>query len=353
MNYNSRSSSEPLPLSSSRHSPFNSPSHSAPLPQSSTPSSRSVSPLPRSPSISPSPSSLPQIQDIATPLTFNLLPPCPITENPPSYFTGENQLNYYFVKEMIGFSGDSPVYRAPFGCEPFEIPVAVMPVNQNDGEYRYVVSKINQNRAVDDANVLAVREEVNVEGRLWLVFDYVGPSARVLYPQGASLPVISHILFNTVKALVSIHAKMLVHGDVNTGNIYVQQGPPFLCKLGFGATKHVCLQTPYHPHFLSFSDVCQWGDAPEVYPRMNARTCSSDVWQLGVTAMELAMGNVWVKDRISFTNFVRSVTKEWNFGVLEDADFKKFLVDCLNDNPETRPTSEQLLSHDLFRNKHL
>lgn len=90
----------------------------------------------------------------------------------------------------------------------------------------------------------------------------MGPSARVLYPRGALLPVIANTLFDTVKALVSIHAKKLVDGNVNIGNIYVQKGPSYLCKLGFGVKRHVCLQTACDYDCLSLYKICEWGNAP-------------------------------------------------------------------------------------------
>lgn len=44
--------------------------------------------------------------------------------------------------------------------------MTIILVNHEDGEYSYVVSTTNQNRVMDDSNMLVVREEVNIEGCL-------------------------------------------------------------------------------------------------------------------------------------------------------------------------------------------
>ena len=86
---------------------------------------------------------------------------------------------------------------------------------------------------------------------------------------------------------------------------------------------------------------------------MSLHTSASDVWQLGITAFELAWGNKCkVANRADLEMQIAYAIggiEGGPGGIFWNTNFQRFLSDCLMENPAARPTSQQLLNHDFFR----
>ncbi|KAK1350670.1 hypothetical protein POM88_054591 [Heracleum sosnowskyi] len=172
-----------------------------------------------------------------------------------------------------------------------------------------------------------------------------------MYPRGANLSALAYALYITVDALVSIHQNNLVHGQVDVGHIYMQSHPPFDNKLGFGATVYDDIEAlKAEPNSLSAHDTCTWAAAPEVYYNNYPHTSASDIWQVGITALELALGKLWAKNREELNAVIIAAIVDWEHGLFGNADFQIFIKDCLHQDPDMRPTSEQLMQHEFFKN---
>ncbi|XP_074378689.1 uncharacterized protein LOC141720241 [Apium graveolens] len=271
----------------------------------------------------------------------------------PMYIYGANQLDMYQTEAIIGSAEGTNIYRGKFhqvGCSEV-LTVAYRRVNLEPVHYYNFVIQNKKQRRIRNPHLVALKEEVNDRGRMWLVFEYVGPSLRGMYLQGATLPVLAYALYITVDALVSIHQNKLVHGQVDLGHIYMQTNHPFDNKLGFGATVYEDLEAlKAEPNFLPSNYTCTWAAAPEVYYENNLHTSASDIWQVGITALELALGKLWVQNRDELNTLIIGATAVWEHGLFANADFQSFLKDCLHQDPDMRPTSEQLIHHEFFIN---
>ncbi|KAG0456411.1 hypothetical protein HPP92_024199 [Vanilla planifolia] len=142
-----------------------------------------------------------------------------------------------------------------------------------------------------------------------------------------------------VLGLFYLHSRGVAHGDVKGRNVLVGEDGRRV-KLGdFGCARRLgdvglVMGTPA---FM----------APEV-ARGEAQGIESDIWSLGCTVLEMAMGkSPWpeVSDpaaaihRIGFSAAVPT-TPEWM-----SAEGKDFVSNCLRRDPKERWTTEQLLRH--------
>ncbi|KAI4878568.1 hypothetical protein NFI96_010207 [Prochilodus magdalenae] len=154
-----------------------------------------------------------------------------------------------------------------------------------------------------------------------------------------------------LEALVYLHGMKIIHRDLKAGNVLLMlEGDIKLADFGVSAKNTKTLQrrdsfigTPYWmaPEVV----MCETTkDAPYDY--------KADIWSLGITLIELAQiepphhelnpMRVLLKIAKSDPPMLDQPSK-WSL------DFKDFLKNCLDKNPETRPTATQLLEHPFVR----
>lgn len=125
--------------------------------------------------------------------------------------------------------------------------------------------------------------------------------------------------------------------------------------------------------FLDPKGISKWGAAPEVFASENEnnRGPKSDIWLLGITALELAYGNLPVRNRRDLERIVKKIKKtkklpkslvvvikkkkELNSVKRKKRVFSKEfeensvkVVACLNENPEKRPRTDEILNAPFF-----
>lgn len=161
---------------------------------------------------------------------------------------------------------------------------------------------------------------------------------------------ISSILYDTLVGLDYLHSKVgLIHRDIKAGNILLsEEGECKLADFGvsaklnkIGGRARTFIGTPY------------WM-APEVIAtdpqRNNSRAsydCKADIWSIGITAIEIAEKNPPLSDihpmralqLIPNQNLYFARPKNWS------KVFQDFVTQCLDRNPETRPSASALLNH--------
>ncbi|KAH7298607.1 hypothetical protein KP509_25G050800 [Ceratopteris richardii] len=145
--------------------------------------------------------------------------------------------------------------------------------------------------------------------------------------------------------LCYLHGKNTVHRDIKGANILVDKGGEV--KLAdFGMAKHVNDQSC----LLSFKGSPYWM-APEVVQNKNGYSFPVDIWSLGCTVLEMATG----KPPWSQHHGVVAIFKIGNSKDIPEIpenlseDTKNFLHECLQRDPQKRPTAAQLLEHPFVR----
>ncbi|XP_055807005.1 serine/threonine-protein kinase BLUS1-like [Solanum dulcamara] len=177
-----------------------------------------------------------------------------------------------------------------------------------------------------------------------------------------------------------------VHKTLNAGDIFVDindANGEMLIKLAYEASVYDSEDISVEGNtneeednscsvpFLDPKRIARWGAAPEVLAEPK-----SDIWLLGITALELAYGVLPVRNREELDRIIKKIKKKkkrfptslekllvvkkkkkWRFkkamGKLFkrkafSKKFEKMVRQCLSKNPKKRPTAKQLLNSSFF-----
>ncbi|CAI9770249.1 unnamed protein product [Fraxinus pennsylvanica] len=307
--------------------------------------------------------------------------------------------NRYRTMCRIGTASGLSVYRCAYIAENFN---DYSRIGIHDVFFSLKLVKVNQqeafnklNREVErncllphHENLMGITKSFVDNEKLCVVFPYmdVGSLRSITaakFPEGLPEHCIVLSLRETLSGLSIIHANGLIHKEINAGHIFFSSKPEI--KLGYSATiyehklEHGSVQASSSSVLPSYS-ICEWAAAPEVYGTQN-HSKASDIWMIGITALELAYGDLQVRDRDSFEDMVRTICKnkclpkkEQNenpnpnkkkMGFLKglipscavpvkyngrefSKDFVKMVVKCLNWDAEKRPDANELLRYDIF-----
>lgn len=162
---------------------------------------------------------------------------------------------------------------------------------------------------------------------------------------------IAFILRETAKALCFLHKNHVIHRDVRGSNILLNRAGDVKI-IDFGMTKDT--HTTYGKRNTCIGSP-NWM-APEVITAVSSKSDEvynnrSDVWALGITAIELADCKPPFADmhptRIIF-QVVRNPPptlyrqSNWTQG------FNDFIAECLEKNADSRPVMEEIMEHPFF-----
>lgn len=156
---------------------------------------------------------------------------------------------------------------------------------------------------------------------------------------------VAAMVSNMVQGLVYLHHHKILHRDIKAGNVLLtSEGKAKLADFGVSAKlthtlqkKNTMVGSPY------------WM-APEVISQKKKEgyDMKTDIWSLGITAIELAEGKPPLFDiaslRVIFLIPARDPptlqdAKKWS------PEFNDFIHVCLQKNPENRPSAQELLDH--------
>ncbi|VFQ92998.1 unnamed protein product [Cuscuta campestris] len=295
-------------------------------------------------------------------------------------------------------SDGSPVYRVAFSV-----------FHETSGERSFVTLKTvssrssvpetlsrNLNLPGDHKNLTRVEAHFvdGATGDLCIVTPFFEPGSlrsamAAKFPHGLPEDCISVSLRCALKALRFLHSAGALHGDIHAGHIYLKSGPQI--TLGFAATLYEHGASDSRAECSSSSSlpgtqISTWAAAPEVY-NGHCYSEKSDIWLVGITALELAYGRVSVPNREALEMTIRTITQtkrlpkklgpegqqrtvaagredikgkakmettdseeeeEEEEGCSFSREFGEMVAQCLAWNPEERPSVDALLNHDFF-----
>lgn len=266
-----------------------------------------------------------------------------------------------------------------------------------------LIELVNKNLQLDHPNILGIKDALTFDDKFWVAFPsmYKG-SLRCLmascYKNGFPEELIAITLKEALKGLAYLHQEGHGHREFNSGHIYFGLEIPII-KIGFLASIYEHNSEYSQPsESLPETTICDWAAAPEVYNLTGEYTDKSDVWLVGITAMELAFGGIRVQNRQDLEAMIAEVINSGKNGDKENDNqngtgkkksmakffkkmvkmlmsskskakkdsvsdaslmvtdrklsqsFKEMLGECLNEDPEKRPTSDELLQHEFFKN---
>ncbi|KAJ3095004.1 Serine/threonine-protein kinase 25 [Phlyctochytrium bullatum] len=227
------------------------------------------------------------------------------------------------------------------------VAIKILDLDTDDDEIGDVQKEISVLSRCDSEHITRYHGSYLMGTKLWIVMDFAaGGSLRSILKSGPlEERYIAVIAREVLLALVYLHKSAnVIHRDIKAANILLTgNGKVKLCDFGVAGQvsmhslrRHSFVGTPY------------WM-APEIIKRAQY-DYKADVWSLGITIIELATGNPPFADQdprraIFLIPRSRPARLEGNFS----AAIKEFISLCLNEEPEERPSAEDLLKSRFIR----
>lgn len=257
-------------------------------------------------------------------------------------------LHFFFVQ--IGEGSYGAVYKAKSIDDGMLVAVKVLNMG-DEQETADIQKEINILKVCDSKYIVRYKGTYSHEGKLFIAMEYCGVGSlsdlMAICEITLTEKQVAAVIKQSIRGLMYLHKSKKIHRDIKSGNILLTDKGE--CKLAdFGvsaeltstfAKRVTMIGTPY---FM----------APEVL-QSNDYDAKADIWSIGITAYELAIGAPPHADvhplRAIFvipSSPPPTLPEDGNFS----PEFKDFLRLCLQKSSDARPTAEQLLKHPFLAN---
>lgn len=255
----------------------------------------------------------------------------------------------YSRTEVIGQGKFGVVYK---GYHRLTKKVVAIKVLELDTQYDEVIDVQQEIQFLSDLkqapNVTHYYGLFLVGTKLWIIMDYcAGGSIRTLLRAGVfEERYIALVVREVLLALLAVHKLGVIHRDIKSANILItNEGNVQLCDFGVAAqlTSNSLKRT-------TMAGTPFWM-APEVIREGAQYNVKADIWSLGITIYEIATGNPPYAEKGS--SWAMAMIEKLTPPRLEGREYppalKECIALCLDENPEERPSADELLRCKLVR----
>ncbi|KAJ3449936.1 p21-activated protein kinase [Anaeramoeba flamelloides] len=249
--------------------------------------------------------------------------------------------------QKIGEGSTGLVYKATHIRTNKVVAVKVMS-NIGEQNMKMIQNEIAMMRSCKHKNVVEYVGSFLSGDNLWVAMEYMdgGNLTEVISVCKMSEPQIAVVCKENLRALNYIHGLNRIHRDIKSDNVLLNtNGAVKLADFGYCAQlteevtkRNSVVGTPY------------WM-APELI-RGQDYGVKVDIWSLGIMAIEMAEGEPPYLEYPPLRALFLIATHgppELNEPEKWSDEFKDFLVKCLDQNPDTRASADQLLRHPFIR----
>mmetsp|Transcript_12930 Transcript_12930/g.42993 ORF Transcript_12930/g.42993 Transcript_12930/m.42993 type:complete len:499 (-) Transcript_12930:1176-2672(-) len=253
----------------------------------------------------------------------------------------------YVLHERIGRGSFGEVWRGQDRQTGEVVAIKVIDLDQAEDEIDDIVQEIKVMALCESAFVTQYYGSHVSGSQLYIIMEYVGGGSILDMMDAFPLtePYIKTILHDVLRGLDYLHTEGKIHRDIKAGNLLLtEDGTVKLADFGVSAQLNTSISrrgtvigTPF------------WM-APEVIQQQNY-DCKADIWSLGITALEMCLGEPPHADvhPMKVLLLIPDMEPPQLQGGKWSAEFRDFVGCCLKRSAPERPTAQELLQHPWVR----
>jgi mitogen-activated protein kinase kinase 1 len=214
-------------------------------------------------------------------------------------------------------------------------------------------AELRQVEALKDANVVSSYEAFFRDGKLFILLEYMdcGTMKDIMrnHPDGIEEPKLAFIAREIMKGLRYLHESKVVHRDLKPANVLCNSKGEVKIS-DFGVAKQ--FQTDATMFTLSSQGSVAYMSPERIHSEPYSYSC--DIWSVGVTIAELALGEYPFGGKKSVYDLCQVITASpvqilWERNSRTfSPELKDFVMKCLNPIA-SRPSASQLLEHPFLQ----
>ncbi|KAI9728979.1 MAG: putative protein serine/threonine kinase [Chrysothrix sp. TS-e1954] len=252
----------------------------------------------------------------------------------------------YTKQQCIGGGSFGKVYKGLDKRTGRTVAIKIVEIEAANDDVRDIIEEISILAGLNSPYVTKYYGSFLKGSDLWIIMEFCsgGSCSDLLRPGKISEEYVTIILHELLLGLEYLHSDKKLHRDIKAANILLgSNGQVKLADFGVSGQltatmtkKNTFVGTPF------------WM-APEVI-KQAGYDHKADIWSLGITAIELAVGEPPMADihpmKVLFLIPKHAPPRlEGNFSPA----FKDFVACCLRRDPRERPTAKELLKHSFLK----